>query len=86
MFAILGLALGPVLETASAHVVEKIRSHDSDDLVHDGENKKFPHDGCVLGQNQIGQLHYVDINGNMRHDPGEPTICLAAQAIRGGPR
>ena len=87
MFAILGLALGPVLETASAHVVGPIRGHDSTIVGHDGEKSKFGHDGCDLGPNKKGLLHYVDIDGNKRHDdPGEPTICLAAQAIRGGPR
>ncbi len=87
MFAILGLALGPVLETASAHVVGKLRGHFSGGGGHDGGDIKVRHDGCVLGQNQRGLLHYVDIDGDGIHDHAdklndrdEPTVCLKEKA------
>jgi len=91
MFAILGLALGPVLETASAHVVGKIRGHFTGDAEHDGGDFKVLHDECDLGQNESGQLHYVDIDGDEEHDKpkfgqgGEPTICLPLERTGGGP-
>jgi len=91
MFAILGLALGPVLETASAHVVGKVRGHFTSGDGHDGGDFKVRHDGCVLGQDKKGILHYVDIDGDKAHDKpkfgqgGEPTICLPPQKTGGGP-
>ena len=95
LFAILGLALGPTLQTAAAHSMGKVTAHcetasgcffGTTDL----------HDSCILGAHfaaELGQLHFIDIDGDKLHDHGndganggeitrgEPTICLEIQNL-----
>jgi len=97
LVAILGLALGPVLETASAHVAGKVVGHESiSKLAHVASDI---HDVCKLGNGeQNGALHFVDTNGDGIHNhltvkgshlPDEPTVCMPLKKLVGpgpGPR
>jgi len=84
LFAILGLALGPTLQTADAHNKGKLLEHCSG---HVGP----PNNICGLGggpqscttkSGAPGIVHFVDIDGDTIHDHdspgprGEPTVCL----------
>jgi len=89
LFAILGLALGPTLQTAVAHNAGKLKEHCT---AHVG----FPNSICGLGSpttpcttksGASGTVHFVDIDGDTRHghdDPitgerGEPTFCIRSR-------
>ena len=94
LVAILGLALGPVLQTASAHQVGKLSGHESvSELSHEASDI---HDLCKLANGSSGGLHFIDMNGNGTHDhvtkkgthdQAEPTVCVPLKKLSGpGPR
>ena len=88
LFAILGLALGPALQTATAHNPGKLEEHCN---AHEapspgggcpGERGSGFLDTCTTKSGAPGIVHFIDINDNLFHDHnslgpnGEPTICL----------
>ena len=89
LFAILGLALGPTLQTATAHSPGKIEEHCSDhSAASNGDCGRGGVPGCISPSGDKGLVHFIDVNGNKFHDHGtdasygkktasEPIICFA---------
>jgi len=84
LFAILGLALGPTMQTATAHETGKLVGHKSGPLGATPHLASTDHDGCGLVFGEIGAIHFLDMNGDGIHNhdsskPSERTLCLRSR-------
>ncbi len=86
LFAIVGLTGIMTSQQAYAHTVQRIIPHDKDAPGHNGSAGDI-HDACSLPSGQLGELHFIDADGNEGHNRstgvrggqdigGERTVCL----------
>ena len=88
LFAILGLALGPTLQTATAHNPGKLEEHcdlhaaPTPGFGCPGERGPGTIDTCTTKSGAGGFVHFIDIDSDGEHDHnspgpnGEPTLCF----------